>query len=214
MLPEARFFILHLPERETCCRLYITNSHRQGTACLDGECFERKFGFNTCLMILYASASATSDTLLIHASAIIHGGKCHLFLGKSGTGKSTHSRLWLQHIAGSTLLNDDNPVIRIVNGEIWVFGTPWSGKTPCYNNRCMPLGSIVKLVQAPHNHISRLSLASAYAALLPSCSRMKWIHTIAEATHRTMEKIITGVPVFKLECLPNRAAARLCADTV
>lgn len=212
---EGMLFHFALPGRDVCCRLYITSSYRQGTVCLSGTPTEQSYGLNTSLMILYAFASATSDTLLLHASVIEHNGRGHLFLGKSGTGKSTHSRLWLEHIEGSTLLNDDNPVIRIVNGEAVVFGTPWSGKTPCYKNRSLPVGSIVRLAQAPHNRISRLSLPVAYAALLPACSHMKWNSVMAAAIHRTIERVITrGVPVFRLECLPHQSAARLCADSV
>ena len=56
-----------------------------------------------------------------------------MLLGKSGTGKSTHSRLWLKYIPDTKLLNDDNPAVRIMdNNTIMIYGTPWSGKTPCY----------------------------------------------------------------------------------
>ena len=94
-----------------------------------------------------------------------------MFLGPSGTGKSTHARLWLQYIDGTELVNDDNPVVRIYqDGAATVFGSPWSGKTPCYRNVRYPLGGIVMLSQAPYNKIHRLGGLQAYIALVPSIS--------------------------------------------
>lgn len=207
-------FHFALPGRPVCCRLSINKEYDRGIACLGGAEFERLYGLNNSLMLLYAFASAPQDTLLMHASVIENAGHGCLFLGRSGTGKSTHSRLWLEHVEGSTLLNDDNPVVRIVDGQPIVFGTPWSGKTPCYRNRSVPVRAVVKLFQAPDNRISRLPLSAAYAGVLPACSCMKWDGGMAEGVHRTIEKLITCVPVFRLECLPDREAALLCAETI
>lgn len=75
-----------------------------------------------------------------------------MLLGKSGTGKSTHSRLWLKYIPDTKLLNDDNPAVRIMdNNTIMIYGTPWSGKTPCYKNVGVLLEGLVRLRQAPEN---------------------------------------------------------------
>src|SRR5690606_6265 len=89
------------------------------------------------LMVVFGQVGLQYQRILIHASVIAHRGKQGLaFLGKSGTGKSTHSRLWLQHVPETELLNDDNPAIRIEdNGKVFIYGTPWSGKTPCYKNK-------------------------------------------------------------------------------
>ena len=86
-------------------------------------------------MLCYAFAGAYEQTLLVHASVPQIGTTAFLFQGLSGTGKSTHSQLWRTHIPQVELLNDDNPVVRITaDGRISVWGTPWSGKTPCYRN--------------------------------------------------------------------------------
>ena len=69
-------------------------------------------------------------SIAIHSSVIVHSGRAVLFLGESGTGKSTHTRLWREHIPGAQLLNDDSPIVRVVEGVPTVFGSPWSGKTP------------------------------------------------------------------------------------
>lgn len=163
-------------------------------------------------MLLYTFSSSQHDTLMLHASSIEYKGKGYIFLGRSGTGKSTHSRLWLKHISGSELLNDDNPIVRIREEQISVYGSPWSGKTCCYRNRRIQIGGIIRLKQAPFNKIIRLKGVKAYAALLPSCSSMRWEYDMAEAIHTTIIKILDKVPVYKLECLPNKEAAILCLE--
>ena len=143
---------------------------------------------------------------------------CH-FLGKSGTGKSTHARLWLQYNEGSTLLNDDNPVVRLFKGEdgkisTKVYGSPWSGKTPCYRNEVVDVGGFILLSQAPFNKISRLKGVAAYAALVPCISGMRWDKEIANGIHQTENALASNVPVWYLECLPDEAAAKLCQETI
>ncbi|MCF2593121.1 hypothetical protein I6E11_04795 [Bacteroides caecigallinarum] len=173
------------------------------------------FVLNNALMLLYALFTATRNTLLIHASVAVADGKGYVFLGKSGTGKSTHTRLWLNNIPGAWLLNDDNPVVKIEDdGNVMVYGSPWSGKTPCYRNEKAPLGAVVRLSQAPHNSIRRLTGIQAYAALAPSASSMKWDRVMADGLHNTLSGIIQSVGIFHLECLPDADAAHLCHDTV
>lgn len=203
------------PGRPVCCRLSMDSRYRHARAVLCGDDRERRYGLDNSLMLLYAFASAPLDTLLLHASVIENDGRGYLFLGRSGTGKSTHSRLWTEYIPGSRLLNDDNPVVRLTpGGEPLVYGTPWSGKTPCYRNHSVPADALVRLSQAPRNGIARLTGVAAYAAILPSCSCMKWDGAMAAAVHRTLERLVSVTPVFRLECLPDAAAARLCAQTV
>lgn len=166
------------------------------------------------MMLLFAYNSVKKDALMLHASVTMNGGKGYLFLGKSGTGKSTHSQLWLDNIPGCELLNDDNPVIRVINGVPTVFGTPWSGKTPCYKNNSVPVGGIVRLSQAPYNKIVRLGIFEAYAALMPSCSSMKWDREWADKEHSVLEEVLIKCACWHLECLPDADAAHTCFNAV
>ena len=175
---------------------------------------DRDFGLNNALMLAYAFASAPYATLLMHASVVRNAGVGYLFLGKSGTGKSTHTRLWLQHIPGSDLMNDDNPVVRIEDGEARVYGSPWSGKTPCYRNVAAPVGGFVQLQQCPENSIRRENVLGSFASLLPSISTMKWDRRIYTAHCDTISDLIRKVPLFHLGCLPDEAAARLSYQTL
>lgn len=175
---------------------------------------------NNAVMLMYAFYTSCMDTLLIHAAAVScrdrngDGLKGYVFLGRSGTGKSTHSRLWLKNIEDCELMNDDNPVLRITPKGVMVYGSPWSGKTPCYKNVVLPLGGIVRLMQAPQNEIKRLGGIEAYAALVPSASSMKWKRELADGQHRTFGSIIEKVPVYLLKCLPDNEAAFLCHETI
>lgn len=175
---------------------------------------ECQFGLNNALMVVYAFAAAPYKTLLIHSSVVSQNGKGYLFLGVSGTGKSTHSRLWLKYIEGSELMNDDNPVVRIVDNEPRVYGSPWSGKTPCYRNVMAPIGGFVQLQQKPENKIRRAGVLDAFASLLPSVSTMKWDKVIYGQICDTISDLIRLIPVYYLGCLPDEAAARLCHATV
>lgn len=180
-----------------------------------------KFAVNNSLMVLYALATAKLGTALFHSATAAYHGKGYMFLGKSGTGKSTHARLWLRYNEGSDLLNDDNPVVRFFAPEspegearAVVYGSPWSGKTPCYKNESLPLGGIVLLSQAPFNKIERLRGVKAYAALVPSISGKRWERLIADGLHYTENALASNVPVWYLECLPDEGAARLCRETI
>lgn len=192
-------------------RMITDEKYRQATVLLVDEPL---FGINNALMVMYALSTACYQTALFHSSVVSCDGYGYMFLGKSGTGKSTHSSLWLRYVDGSQLVNDDNPVVRLMPDGFYVFGSPWSGKTPCYRNVSYPLGAIVQLSQAPYNKMSRLSPLMAYAALLPSISGKRWDPQVAEGLHETENLLAGRVPVWHLECLPDEGAARLCSERV
>lgn len=173
-----------------------------------------RFAIDSALMFLFAFSTAAHNTLLLHASTTVLNDKAYLFLGKSGTGKSTHSRLWKKAYPDAWLLNDDNPVVRFMNNEVIVYGTPWSGKTPCYINKSARVGAFVKLLQAPYNKVHNLRLPEAYAYLMASSSGLKIVSEMMDSLYGTIVKVLTNVAVYGLECMPNVEAARLCGEAV
>ena len=167
------------------------------------------------IWIAYGIKTIPHQTIAIHTSCIVQQGKAVIFLGESGTGKSTHTRLWREHIEGAFLLNDDSPIVRIINGVPTVFGSPWSGKTPCYKQEHYPLAACVRLSQAPYNKITRLKLVQAYAALHPSCPPdFAYDDQLYDHISATLGDILAEVPVYHLACLPDREAALLSHKTV
>lgn len=180
-----------------------------------GNTRSRSCGLNNIIMMAFAYAAAHFGVLLVHASVVFRHGKAHLFLGPSGTGKSTHSSLWLKHISDTDLLNDDNPAVRVdEEGNVTAYGTPWSGKTPCYRNLQFPVGSIVRLHQAPANSIRRLNGLEAFSAFYPSCSLIVWDEVNRSEVIAHTEAVACHAPIYALDCLPDEEAARLCCTTV
>ena len=209
-----------------CCELACKSDFTHGTLHIDAECQDVRFCIDNGLMLMYAFRTAPLMTLEMHAAVVIrdiprfqgskssngsNGSNGFLFLGHSGTGKSTHARQWLAAFEDAWLLNDDNPILRVMNdGQIRVYGSPWSGKTPCYKNADVPVGAIVKLSQAPHNKLETISLPQAYAYMLSSASGLKMEQTMADNMFETIKHIITHIPCYHLACLPNEEAAKVC----
>lgn len=198
-----------------CCLMQATADFSSAIVCLNGNENMRKFGLNNALMMMYAFAGADKMTVLMHASVIRKDERGYLCLGVSGTGKSTHTQNWLKYIPDTDLMNDDNPVVRVCDdGVARVFGSPWSGKTPCYRNVEAPIGGFLQLKQAPHNKIRRMGTIEGYASLLPSCSVMKWDRRDYIGTSDTVSKLLELVPVFFLENLPNKEAVQMSYEAM
>lgn len=166
------------------------------------------------VMVAYMIATSGNGTLLFHSSAIMYEGKAYLFQGKSGTGKTTHSRMWLEHIAGAELLNDDNPLVRFSeDGRAVAYGSPWSGKTNCYRNLSAPVGGLVRIVRGERNELRRLDPLKAYASLTVSISFMPFLSDeLRTIRHLTIERLVGTVPCYEMYCLPDADAAITCCN--
>ena len=210
--PDGNTVLEYLLRNNTEGWLVCSQDFKEGDVYYSGR--QRQFVVNNALMMMYTFITSDKLTTLFHSSVVSHKGKAYMFLGKSGTGKSTHSQLWLKHIEGTELVNDDNPVVRIIDGEARVYGSPWSGKTPCYRNVDYPIGGIVKLKQAPANSIRRMSAVEAYVALAMSISGMRWKKWMGDGLHQTENQLTASVPVWHLSCLPDQNAAELCHTTI
>ena len=173
-----------------------------------------RFAIDNAAMLVYAFATADKKTLLFHSSVTVRKGFAYMFLGHSGTGKSTHSQQWKAAFEDAELLNDDNPAVRIcADHSVRVYGTPWSGKTPCYKAASAPVAALVQLAQAPENVIARLRMSQAYPFILASVSGLKVLPKMMDTLYESIALLLELCPVYKLECLPNPDAARLCAQT-
>ena len=198
----------------SCCLLQTDAAFARCECALNGTRTMKQFGLNNALMLVYAFAASKHSTILMHASCVAHGGCAYPFIAKSGTGKSTHSNLWLNYIEGTELVNDDNPIIRVNGRKAVLYGSPWSGKTPCYRNVKYPLGALTRIDRARKNSIERLQPVQALASILPSCSSMKWDSAIYNNLLDTITALIETVPIYTLHCLPDREAAELCHKTI
>ena len=206
--------VSQIAQSPICCELQSDKNFTQGVLHIAAGYQDVRFCIDNALMLMFAFRTAPLMTLEMHAAVVVKGGdeaRGYLFLGHSGTGKSTHARQWLQAFPDAWLLNDDNPILRVMDdGNVYVFGSPWSGKTPCYKNAHARVGSIIKLSQAPFNELQALTLPQAYAYILSSASGLKTDQQMADHLYNSIKHIITHVKCYHLNCLPNTEAAEVC----
>lgn len=151
----------------------------------------------------------------VHSSTVVCDGRAVMCLGESGTGKSTHTRLWLENIPDTYLLNDDSPILAVEGDEVAVYGSPWSGKTHCYHQERLPVAALLRLMQRPENSIEHLGVLQSFAALQPSCP------PCLAREERCMDLLVTFISdvisrtsVYRMGCLPDADAARLSHKTI
>ena len=168
------------------------------------------FIIDSMLRIYFSQTAVLSSAFLIHASAVETPRGAHLFMGSSGTGKSTHTSLWLSNFYDCRLLNDDNPLVKLnADGTATVSGTPWSGKTPCWRNREVALLSMTRLRQAPHNRYTPLCDVDAFVAVMPGVSAIVHSRQLYNKACTTLGMIVNTVKVGILDCRPDDEAAVL-----
>ena len=160
------------------------------------------------LRIAYSQAVLLHGGISVHASSVAADGGAYMFMGRSGTGKSTHAAMWMRSFPHCELLNDDNPTVCLqADGTPYIYGTPWSGKTPCYRRAGYPLKGIALLRQAPYNRFTACLDDEAFIAVLPGCSVIQKDSVLHRALCRTLASMVTAVPVGIMECLPDKEAA-------
>lgn len=207
-------FIIRDFHHQKCCLLITNKNFSQCRCALNGSFTMRRHGLNNALMLIFAFAGCFHDSLLIHASLVRNNGWGYPFIAKSGTGKSTQAGMWLRYIPGCDLMNDDNPIIRILDKEVFIYGSPWSGKTPCYRQVKAKLKAITHISRAKENAIEVQPTLDAFASVLSSCSTMKWDSSITDHICNTIGKIIEQIPVYTLHCLPDKESAEICYQEI
>jgi hypothetical protein len=154
------------------------------------------------------------NVVLIHASAIAMDGKAYLFLAPSGTGKSTHTRLWRETFGDRVfMINDDKPLLRFDGESFQAYGTPWNGKHHLDTNVSVPIGGICFLGRGAENRIWKVSAGDGLVQLLASVYRpdaadgmKKTLELVAELTKR--------VPLWQMECNISPEAAIMACEAM
>ena len=152
------------------------------------------------------------DTFLFHGSAVSVDGAGYLFTAKSGTGKSTHARLWRELLGErAVMVNDDKPLIRVTEKGAIVYGTPWDGKHRLSSNIAVPLKAICILERAEENHIAPITKSEA----LPMLIQQAYRPADPAAMEKTLELIVRlDVRFFRLSCNMEFSAAELSYHTM
>ena len=146
--------------------------------------------------------------LLLHSSAVVYNGEGFLFSAPCGTGKSTHTQIWLKRFKGAYILNDDKPAIKLTKDGFYVYGTPFSGKTDLNVNKGVPLRGICILGRGEENSIEEVAPETALFGILNQTVRPVSEERMDKLL-KILDKLITTVPVYKLRCNMEPEAAEV-----
>ena len=151
------------------------------------------------------------DAFLFHGSVIEYKGAAYIITANSGVGKTTHTRLWLREFPHDTdVINGDKPIVRIIDGIPYAFGTPWQGKENYGKNASARLFGIAFLERGAENKAKSISSSEAVTRFMKQIYIPK--HS-ASATVKTMtlaDRVIRGVRLVLLECNMEPGAAHVC----
>lgn len=153
-------------------------------------------------------------TFLFHGSAVAVDGKAYLFTARSGTGKSTHTRLWREYLGSrAVMVNDDKPLIKVSEDGITVFGTPYNGKHRLGNNIAVPLKAVCIIERAEVNRITQISAADAYTMLLQQVYRPSDSAALAK-TLTLIDRLAQNVRLYRLGANMDISAAEVAYNTM
>ena len=154
------------------------------------------------------------EGMYIHGAAVLYKGKAYLFTAPSGTGKSTHVRLWKRLLGDkAVILNGDKPFLRWMDGEMYVCGSPWRGKEGWGVNQNAPLGGIFLLRRGETDRIGQVSDIDALNTLLAATIYPEDAET-TEKLVELMGRILESVPIRALYCTPNISAAEIAVQFI
>lgn len=154
------------------------------------------------------------DGLMLHSSAVVMDGRAYLFTADCGTGKSTHTSLWLKAFGDRAfILNDDKPALRLEDGVWYAYGTPWSGKHDISVNTRVPLGGIAVVYRDEKNWLEPFSGKDAVVQLFRQLNRMRSMEYRIKLLE-LLDKLIGQVPVWKLHCNMDVEAAIIAFETM
>lgn len=146
------------------------------------------------------------DGFVFHGSAVAKDDKAYLFTAVSGTGKTTHTNLWLKNIKGSYIVNGDKPIIRFLDGNAFVYGTPWSGKERKNKPVRVPLYSLCLLSRGDKNEIEKVEFSCLSTTLLMQTYRPKNASSLLK-TADLLNLLKNAVKFYKLKCNMEDEAA-------
>lgn len=152
------------------------------------------------------------NAFLLHSSVVMLDGKAVLFSGPSGAGKSTQASLWAHHL-GAQILNGDRCVVMRKEGSFYGGGSPWCGTSGIHRKEQAPIAGIFLVHQAPENSVRQLK-REAFVPLLTQTTVNSWDAAFMQQVTQLLADLITEVPIYHLDCRPDRDAVALCYETL
>ncbi len=191
---------------EVCDHFSVVNCYiRDGLSRID----EMALAFQ--LLQGYRYVIAYAGQFQMHSAVTVYNGYGIAFCGRSGAGKSTQVRQWEKYL-GAAPLNMDQPVILFDNGDVFVSGSPWSGKEPCYINRQVPLRALFFVEQAPENSVTLLPPSVSYTLLYKYNYLFPINDEIAHKHEEAIRFVAERVPAYRLRCTISEQAVELARD--
>ena len=150
------------------------------------------------------------NAFLMHAAVVAVDGAAYIFTAPSGTGKSTHIQLWKDHFGDrAVIVNGDKPLIRVIDGAVYVCGTPWRGKEGWGGNYTLPVAGICVIEQSPENHIRKLSVSEASRHIFKQVLISRDSEESFDRFWSLLNRMMTTVDIYLLQCNRDPEASRL-----
>lgn len=144
---------------------------------------------------------------LFHSAVIEYGGDGYAFSAKSGTGKSTHIRLWRRAFGSDVhVVNGDKPILRFVGDKLYAYGTPWCGKEGWQTNTKVALKALCFIERADNNSIRRIGADEAVMRVFHQILTPSDIETV-DALFPLLDRTLREIPCYVLECNISEEAA-------
>ena len=152
--------------------------------------------------------------VLFHSSVVELDGECYLFTAKSGTGKSTHTRMWREVFGeDAVMINDDKPLIREIDGKFYAYGTPWDGKHALSVNKKSPIKAICYLERGEKNEIEKVNSQDVTYNLLAQVYRPRNQEGLIK-TLDFADSMLKSIPMYKMKCTISHEAAQMAYDAM
>ena len=162
----------------------------------------------------FARKILSFNGMVIHSSAVVVDDKAYFFSAVSGTGKSTHTKLWLELFKDQAyILNDDKPAVRILDDSIYAYGTPWCGSSDINTNSKVKLQGICFIERDDKNWIKSMNAQMVVFRLLHA----SLININRDEMDREMDiinVIVDRIPIYEMGCTPTIEAAQMAYDVM
>ena len=163
---------------------------------------------------LFCEKAIEYGVVLFHSSVVEVDGECYLFTAKSGTGKSTHTRMWREVLGErAIMINDDKPLIREEDGVFYAYGTPWDGKHELSVNRRSPIKAICYLERGKENSIEKVNNKDVTYNLLAQIYRPRNQEGLIK-TLDFADSMLKSIPMYRMKCTISHEAAEMAYDAM
>ena len=154
--------------------------------------------------LLFINHLGLEQGVELHACGVVDSlGKGHLFLGESGAGKTTTARLW-QDEPGIIILSDDRIILRKIDNQIWMYGTPWHGEAAFASPKRAPLTRAYFLRKGAQNNLLRLRMVESMGNFFTCCFPPLYNRRALDSMMNFLSEVVSAVPCCELSFLPEK----------